>query len=68
MVNGGTVKRTKRDVEVGRQQAKLFADCLEKQFDQRPAIFYSTGTTTGCGTTPSILRAKCKDSITCGRM
>lgn len=36
-------KRTKRDARVGQQQAKLYADCLEKQFDQRPIIFYSNG-------------------------
>ena len=27
----------------GQQQAKLYADCLEKQFGQRPIIFYSNG-------------------------
>jgi type I restriction enzyme, R subunit len=36
-------KRTKRDARVGQQQAKLDADCLEKQFGQRPIIFYSNG-------------------------
>ena len=36
-------KRTKRDSRVGQQQAKLYADCLEKQFSQRPIIFYSNG-------------------------
>lgn len=36
-------KRTKRDSRVGQQQAKLYADCLEKQFGQRPVIFYSNG-------------------------
>ncbi len=36
-------KRTKRGPEEGRQQAKLYADCLEKQFGQRPLIFYSNG-------------------------
>jgi type I restriction enzyme, R subunit len=36
-------KRTKRDSRVGQQQAKLYADCLEKQFGHRPAIFYSNG-------------------------
>ena len=28
---------------VGQQQAKLYADCLERQFGQRPVIFYSNG-------------------------
>lgn len=36
-------KRTTRDSRVGQQQAKLYADCLEKQFEQRPVIFYSNG-------------------------
>ncbi len=36
-------KRTKRDPRVGQQQAELYADCLEKQFGQRPIIFYSNG-------------------------
>ena len=36
-------KRTRRDARVGQQQAKLYADCLEKQFGRRPLIFYSNG-------------------------
>ena len=36
-------KRTKRDPAVGQQQAKLYADCLEQQFGQRPVIFYTNG-------------------------
>ncbi|MBE7464250.1 MAG: DEAD/DEAH box helicase family protein [Planctomycetes bacterium] len=36
-------KRTKRDPRIGQQQAKLYADCLEQQFKQRPVIFYSNG-------------------------
>jgi type I restriction enzyme R subunit len=36
-------KRTRRDARVGQQQAKLYADCLEKRFGQRPVIFYSNG-------------------------
>ena len=36
-------KRTKRDARVGQQQAKLYADCLEKQYGRRPVIFYSNG-------------------------
>lgn len=36
-------KRTRRDSRVGQQQAKLYADCLELQFGQRPVIFYSNG-------------------------
>ena len=36
-------KRTRRDARVGQQQAKLYADCLDRQFGQRPLIFYSNG-------------------------
>ncbi|ESQ88496.1 hypothetical protein ABAC460_15810 [Asticcacaulis sp. AC460] len=36
-------KRTKRDPRAGQQQAKLYADCLEQQFGQRPVIFYTNG-------------------------
>jgi type I restriction enzyme R subunit len=36
-------KRTKRDAHVGQQQAKLYADCLQKEFGRRPIIFYTNG-------------------------
>jgi type I restriction enzyme, R subunit len=36
-------KRTRRDPQVGQQQAKLYADCLEQQFGQRPVLFYTNG-------------------------
>lgn len=36
-------KRTLKDPDVGQQQAKLYADCLEKMKGQRPLIFYSNG-------------------------
>ncbi|VGO15029.1 Putative DNA repair helicase RadD [Pontiella desulfatans] len=36
-------KRTRRDARVGQQQAKLYADCLEAMYGQRPIIFYSNG-------------------------
>jgi type I restriction enzyme R subunit len=36
-------KRTRRDARVGQRQAELYADCLEKQFEQRPVIFYTNG-------------------------
>jgi len=36
-------KRTRRDAKVGRQQAKLYADCLEARFGRRPVIFYTNG-------------------------
>jgi type I restriction enzyme R subunit len=36
-------KRTRRDARVGQQQAKLYADCLQAQFSQRPLIYYTNG-------------------------
>ncbi|STB00551.1 DEAD/DEAH box helicase family protein [Clostridium baratii] len=36
-------KRTSKDPKVGQQQAKLYADCLEKQSGQRPVIFFTNG-------------------------
>lgn len=36
-------KRTTKDPNIGKQQAKLYADCLEAKFGQRPVIFYSNG-------------------------
>lgn len=36
-------KRTRKDPRVGQQQAKLYADCLEAQYGQRPVIFYTNG-------------------------
>jgi type I restriction enzyme R subunit len=36
-------KRTKKGAKEGQQQAKLYADCLEKQYGQRPVIFCSNG-------------------------
>ena len=36
-------KRTKKSPQIGQQQAKLYADCLEKQFGRRPVIYYSNG-------------------------
>ena len=36
-------KRTTRRPEDGQQQAKLYADCLEKQCGVRPIIFYTNG-------------------------
>ncbi|HEX8082126.1 MAG TPA: DEAD/DEAH box helicase family protein [Jatrophihabitans sp.] len=36
-------KRTRRDAKAGEQQAKLYADCLEQRFGQRPVIFYTNG-------------------------
>jgi len=36
-------KRTSADPNKGKQQAKLYADCLEQMYGQRPIIFYSNG-------------------------
>lgn len=36
-------KRTTRNPTVGQQQAKLYADCLEAMYGQRPVIFYTNG-------------------------
>jgi type I restriction enzyme, R subunit len=36
-------KRARSEAEAGRAQAKLYADCLEQQFGQRPVIFYTNG-------------------------
>ena len=36
-------KRTSRDPRVGQTQAKLYADCLENDFNQRPLVFYTNG-------------------------
>jgi type I restriction enzyme R subunit len=36
-------KRTGKDAENGRYQAKLYADCLEEMHGQRPVIFYTNG-------------------------
>ncbi len=36
-------KRTSKDPKVGQQQAKLYADCLEKRYNQRPVIFFTNG-------------------------
>ncbi|WP_201741290.1 DEAD/DEAH box helicase family protein [Pradoshia eiseniae] len=36
-------KRTSRDAKVGRQQAKLYANCIEQAQRLRPVIFYTNG-------------------------
>ena len=36
-------KKTTVDPAVGQQQAKLYADCLETMYGQRPVIFYTNG-------------------------
>lgn len=36
-------KKTSVDPIAGQQQAKLYADCLERKFGRRPVIYYSNG-------------------------
>lgn len=36
-------KRTGKSPELGQEQAKRYADCLEQQFGRRPVIFYTNG-------------------------
>ncbi|MFY7939929.1 MAG: DEAD/DEAH box helicase family protein, partial [Burkholderiaceae bacterium] len=36
-------KRTRRDARAGQQQAKLYADCLQTQFGQRPLVYTTNG-------------------------
>lgn len=36
-------KRTSKSALEGKQQAKLYADCVENQFGQRPIIYYTNG-------------------------
>jgi type I restriction enzyme R subunit len=36
-------KKTTIDSQLGQQQAKLYADCLEQMYGQRPIIFYTNG-------------------------
>ena len=36
-------KRTTKDAHVGQQQAKLYADCLEEKYSQRPIIYFTNG-------------------------
>ena len=37
------VKRTSKDPNIGKQQAKLYADCLERKFKRRPMMFTTNG-------------------------
>lgn len=36
-------KKTSKDASVGKHQATLYADCLEKKYGIRPVIYYSNG-------------------------
>lgn len=36
-------KRTTKSPQLGQQQAKLYADCLESMYGRRPVIFYTNG-------------------------
>ena len=36
-------KRTSKEPQIGKQQAKLYADCLEKKYHRRPMMFLTNG-------------------------
>lgn len=36
-------KRTSKDAGIGKHQAELYADCLEKRYKVRPVIYYTNG-------------------------
>lgn len=36
-------KRSAKDADLGRKQARLYADCLEREYGQRPVLFYTNG-------------------------
>ena len=36
-------KRTSKDANIGKHQAELYADCLEKRYKVRPVIYYTNG-------------------------
>ena len=36
-------KRTSKDANVGKHQAELYTDCLEKKYHVRPVIYYTNG-------------------------
>lgn len=36
-------KKTSKDPNIGKQQAKDYADCLEREYGRRPFIFYTNG-------------------------
>ena len=65
-------KRTCVDVAKGRQQAKLYADLLEKKYHRRPVIFLTNGFETRVTdnvqpSTPSAIWRSCSISRVCGR-
>lgn len=41
-------KRTSKEASVGKHQAELYADLLEKQYGLRPVIYYTNGYSTYC--------------------
>lgn len=52
-------KRTSKNPKIGRHQAELYADCLEKQYGVRPVVYYTNGYQTevidGLGYPPRIV-------------
>lgn len=55
-------KRTSKDPNVGKQQAKLYADCIEQMHGQRPVIFIRMDLKHIFGIS-LILQGECLDSI-----
>jgi type I restriction enzyme, R subunit len=49
-------KRTRKDPRIGQQQAKLYADCLEKQYGNARSSSIPTATSIGFGMTRAIHR------------
>ena len=43
-------KRSSKDPNIGRKQAVLYADCLERKFGRRPMMFTTNGFETTSGT------------------
>lgn len=51
-------KRASKDAKYGQQQAKLYADCIEREYAQRPVIYYTMVKKSICGMIWIILREK----------
>lgn len=55
-------KRSSKDPNIGRKQAVLYADCLEKKFGRRPMMFTTNGFETFFG---MIQQARKEKSVKC---
>ena len=49
------VKKASVEPELGRQQAKLYADSLEQKYGQRPIVFTQTDMIFGSGMMPAAI-------------